>query len=204
METYREYLLLAGLLSSVWYVFMNILVPRFYANYSQRDYTVSELSAIGSPTRSLWLKLSVPYIILLALFGLGIILNADNIWQRSVGWLVLVYSVLNIYWPPMHTREVIADGGSTKSDTLHITWTGLAVGIFFLMMTLGALGLGTLFKVYTVVSILLQILFGFLTTPSLKKIPSGAATPNAGLYERINILVFIVWVAVFSVVVFVR
>jgi hypothetical protein len=51
-------LLLAwGILSPLLFVAMNVFVPRLFDGYSLASQTVSELAAIGAPTRPLWLWL---------------------------------------------------------------------------------------------------------------------------------------------------
>src|SRR5690606_38411907 len=52
--TLRQVLLACGVLSSLLYVAMNVFIPMRWDAYSLTSQTVSELSAIGAPTRSLW------------------------------------------------------------------------------------------------------------------------------------------------------
>jgi hypothetical protein len=49
----RKALLVCGILSSLLYVVMNVFVPMQWQGYSSASQTVSELSAIGAPTRPL-------------------------------------------------------------------------------------------------------------------------------------------------------
>ena len=60
----RKLLLTCGILSSLLYVAMNVFVPMQWELYSSASQTVSELSAIGAPTRRLWLLLVIPYTVL--------------------------------------------------------------------------------------------------------------------------------------------
>jgi hypothetical protein len=57
----RKILLVCGVLSSVLYVAMNVFVAMQWAGYSSASQTVSELSAIGAPTRPLWVPLGLVY-----------------------------------------------------------------------------------------------------------------------------------------------
>ena len=45
---------MCGILSSLLYVVMNVFVAMEWEGYSSASQTVSELSAIGAPRRSLW------------------------------------------------------------------------------------------------------------------------------------------------------
>jgi hypothetical protein len=157
----QKALLLSGLLSSLVYAAVNVVVPMAWHEYSVADQTVSELSAIGAPTRALWICLVMSYILLFAAFGWGVLRSpAANRSLRSAGWLILAYSAFNLYWPPMHQREVLAAGGGTLTDTLHLVWAGVTVFLFVLIMGFGAIALGRLFRVYTTASVAVLILCG--------------------------------------------
>jgi hypothetical protein len=49
----RKALLVSGVLASLLYLGTDVLAALLYEGYSYTDQTVSELSAIGSPTRHL-------------------------------------------------------------------------------------------------------------------------------------------------------
>ena len=68
----RKILLICGIVSSLLYVAMNVFVPMQWEGYSSASQTVSELSAIGAPTRPLWVPLGVAYTLLVAAFGWGV------------------------------------------------------------------------------------------------------------------------------------
>src|SRR5689334_24904528 len=112
----RKTLLVCGILSSLLYVAMNIFVAMQYEGYSSASQTVSELSAIGAPTRPLWVVLGIPYTLLVTAFGLGVWKSASRTRAlRIAGGLIVAYGGLGVAWPfaPMHLREALAAGGST-------------------------------------------------------------------------------------------
>src|SRR6478735_1058308 len=99
----RRVLLGCGVFSSLLYAFTTVVVALQWPDYSSASQTVSELSAIGAPTRSLWISLVIPYTLLMAAFGYGVWLSADrNRPLRMTGGVMLVYGVLGLFWPPMH------------------------------------------------------------------------------------------------------
>lgn len=58
-----------------------------------------------------------------AAFGRGVWQSAGrNRAVRIVGGLILAFGSLGLLWPfaPMHQREVLAAGGGTLSDTMHV------------------------------------------------------------------------------------
>jgi hypothetical protein len=65
-------------ISSLLYVAMSIFVAREDPRYSSVSQTVSELSAVGAPTRQLWVSWSFVYIFLVTAFGWGIRLSAER------------------------------------------------------------------------------------------------------------------------------
>lgn len=193
-------LLYCGILSSLWYTFMNLYVPWFYPGYSSFSLTVSELSAIGAPTRILWVLLGTVYPLLYAAFGWGVSLTAgENKKLKILAALIIAYCILNLYWPSMHTREAIATGAKSLSDTLHIAWTIATVILFICMMGYAAASFGKIFLVYTIISIILLMVFGILTSMDTPNLEANLPTPLMGLWERINQYIFFLWVIILSI-----
>ena len=190
-------LLTCGLLSSLWYVAINIYVPMQYEGYSLASYTPSELSAIDAPTRLLWVLLVLLYPLLFAAFGWGVLQSAKESQPlRIVGGLIIAYCIFNLYWPPMHMR-----GHETSlTDTLHIVWASVTVLMMIALMGFGAMAFGKQFRIYTITSIVLHLVFGILTFLQAPNIPTNGRTPTIGIWERINIAVFMLWVVVLSIV----
>lgn len=189
-------LLICGILSSLWYVAINIYVPILYEGYSMASLTVSELSAIDAPTRISWVLLCLPYSLLFAAFGWGVIQTAGESRQlRIVGSLILAYTIFGFYWPPMHMRG----NEPTLTDTLHITWAVITNIFMWLFMIIGAIALGKKFRIYTFISILLHLIFGALTFAQAPNIATNGPTPSIGTLERINIGIFMLWVVVFAI-----
>src|SRR4051812_28030332 len=130
----RKILLICGIVSSLLYVAMNIFVAMQWQGYSSASQTVSELSAIGAPTRPIWVPLGVAYTLLMAAFGWGVRSSArQNRSLRVAGGLLVAYGVIGLAWPPMHLREVLAAGGGTLTDTMHIVFALVTV----LLMQIG-------------------------------------------------------------------
>ena len=64
----RKVLLICGVVSSLLYVAMNVYFPTQWDGYSSFSQTVSELSAVGAPTRPLWVLFGSVYAFLLTAF----------------------------------------------------------------------------------------------------------------------------------------
>lgn len=198
----RKVLLGCGVLSSLLYVAMTILTAMQWEGYSSASQTISELSAIGAPTRSLWVLPATIYTILVAAFGWGVWKSGGrNRAVRVVGALILTYASLGVLWPfaPMHLRETLAAGGGTASDTLHIVLSIVTVCLMLLAIGVAAAAFGRWFRYYSIGSLVLLVAFGVLTFLDAPKISANLATPWIGVWERIDIGVFLLWVVVLAV-----
>ena len=190
-------LIICGILSSLWYIAINVIVPSQYEGYSIPSLTVSELSAIGAPTRILWVLIVLLYPLLFASFGWGILRSANkNFPLRVLGSLIIAYSLFNLYWPPMHMRGV----EPTLTDTMHIVYAFITVLLMMFIMGFGAAALGKRFRIFTIISMFVLVLFGVLTGTEAPNIPVNGPTPMIGIWERINIGVFMIWIMVLAVV----
>jgi hypothetical protein len=195
----RVRLLSSGPLSTLLYMAMCIIIPGGYTGYDSLVHTISELSAVGAPTRTVWVAWGVVYTILVTAFGVGVLQSAGgNGKLRITGQLMILYGLSGFLWPvfPMHMREVIAAGGGTATDTMHITLGMISVAIMVTMMVFGAVALKEQFRIYTFTSIALLFVFGALTAMDSSGIDAGTPTPYLGLWERICIGTFMVWVAI--------
>ena len=199
-KTHRA-LLICGIVSSLFYAGMNILTAFLYNGYSAVTQTVSELSAIGAPTRLLWVSLAIVYSLLVIAFGAGVWYSAAGKRRmKIVSVLFVAYAVIGLFWPPMHQREVLAAGGSTISDTLHIAFTFVTVPLFILTILLGATASGKLFKIYSISTLVVLIAAGIFTGVQAPNISKNLSTPSIGIWERINIGVYMLWVIVLAIV----
>lgn len=200
MDRLQKALLSFGVISIIWYVGLNILLPVKYEGYSIVSQTVSELSAIDAPTRSQWVLLCIPFSLFTIAFGLGIWLAGRSVKKlQFVACVVILDAIIGLFWPPMHRREVIAAGGGTLTDTLHIAWTFIHLVFMLLMIGFGAAALGKTFRIYSIITVLAFILFGILTARESPGMEAGEPTPYIGVWERFNMGAYMLWVVVFSV-----
>jgi hypothetical membrane protein len=198
--TIRRALLVCGVVSSLFYVVTLSLGAMRWEGYSATSQAISELFAIGAPTRSFIATLLVVYALLIYAFGLGI-------WQsegagrvlRAAAILIIgkeVFGVVATVVTPMHLRGMEAN----VSDTLHAAFT--VVGVFLCMlpaMILGAVALGKRFRIFTIVIILIFFVAAVWTFSDAARIGANLPTPWLGIQERINAFSYMVWIAVLSI-----
>jgi Protein of unknown function (DUF998) len=195
----RMALLVCGIVSSLLYAAMIWAIR--YEGYSPISQVPSELTAIGAPTQALWARLGWVYTVLVTAFGFGLWKSADrNRAVRIVGGLTLAYASLGLLWPfaAMHQREVLAAGGGTLSDTMHRVLGGVTVFLMFLSIGFGSTAFGKRFRLYSIATIVVLLTFGALTFLEAPRLEANLPTPWIGLWERINITIFLLWIAVLA------
>ncbi len=197
----RKILLVCGIASSLLYAAMTIWIAALWDGYSSASRVISELSAIDAPTRSVWMVPGAMYTLLIVAFGWGVWrCGVSNRRLRTVGALILSYGALGLLWPfaPMHMRETLAAGGGTFSDTLHLILSAVTVALMLAAMSVGALAFGRGFRVYSFVSLAVLGVFGVLTFVEAPGVGANLPTPWIGVWERINLGTFLLWIIVLA------
>jgi hypothetical protein len=170
-----------------------------WEGYSYINQTFSELLAIGAPTRSFLFPLSFAYNLLVIAFGAGVWWTADR--KRILGIiavLLLTYGVASFLGPffPMHPRGT----EGILTDAMHIILTIMIVLSSLLAMGFGAAISGKIFRLYSIATLLMVILFGVVAGMQASRISAGLPTPWVGVIERINIYSIMLWVLVLAFV----
>jgi hypothetical protein len=199
----RDAWLVCGIASSLFYVAMNLIVPTQWPAYSQASRVVSELSAVGAPSRALWVALGMIYTVLVVAFGCGVWMSGTNNRRlRIAGILIAVYGALGFLWPfaPMHMREVTSAGGGTLKDTMHIALGVTTEGIYLLALGFAAAALGRAFRVYSIATFVVLFVFAIPLFRDVPRVGANLPTPLVGVWERVNIGVFLLWMVVLATV----
>ncbi len=197
-------LLGCGIAYPVTYIVANdvIAAPRS-PGYSRLDQAVSELSATGAPTRRFLVWMLPVFTGLTAAYGMGV-WNAAGQRRalRATGVVLLASAATGIAWLPfpMSSRDDIARGATTGSDTGHLVLSGLTVAEILALLGAGSGAFGTRFRVYSLTSAAVVVLSGALTSRQAAKLPDGQPTPGMGLYERISIGTWLQWMAALATI----
>jgi len=170
-----------------------------WEEYSFRDYTISELGAIGAPSRFLFTTLLIPTYLLLLGFGMGVWQSAEGRRRvRVVGGVLVGLGVLALavgLFVPMRPR-------GTEQGTagmLHVVEG--AVWMLGLMTVMGfaAAAFGRRFCLYTVATIVLILVFVAWTGVQAARVEAGLPTPGLGVIERIWWYAYQLWFLVLAV-----
>jgi membrane protease YdiL (CAAX protease family) len=195
----RKLLLICGIASSVLYIATDVLGALIYPGYSYIDHTISELSAIGAPSRPFVVPLFSFYPPLVLLFAIGVWLAAGN--RRAVhaiAGLLVVYAFACIPFAPMHTREVLAAGGGTWTDTMHLVMTAIDSLLLMSMILIGAWTFGRGFRVYSIITLIVILGCGAFTGMHGADVSANQQTPWIGVTERITVFGAMLWLATFA------
>jgi len=200
LTTAVKVLLACGVLSSLVYIGGEVAASLSWPSYSYANQAVSELAAIGAPTRPWMLALFSVYNVLVLLF-------AEGVWRSAGGKRALkaaavalgVYAVVGEVtqvFSPMSPRGSIA----AANDVGHIILTAVEVISIVAMIALASGARGKGFRAYSLLSILVIMAAGITTGTMVQQMTAAASsTPWAGLMERVNIYGTMLWVAALAV-----
>lgn len=197
--TVRKILLVCGILAPLLYVATDVLAAVLYEGYSYTDQTISELFAIGAPTRPLILVLAPAYALLVYAFGAGLWTSAGRkLALRVVAAGLIGKEVLGLVvtlFFPMHMRGV----EGTLTDTMHATLTLVGNLFFLLAIGFGATVFGKRFRLYSIVTMVLIVLGGVLAGLDAPQMAADLPTPWMGLWERMDAFAYVLWMAVLAI-----
>lgn len=198
-ELLRRALLVFGILTPSLYVAINLLGAAQWENYSFASQAVSELSAIGAPSRSLLLWLGAVYDLFVLAFALGVWRSAGS--KRSLrftaAFLLGTVIVDTLFrFAPMHMRGT----PPTLTDTMHIVLSAAISLCILLAVASSAAAFGRWFRVFAIATILIMLVAGAWTGFEARGVPTNAPTPVLGLTERIDIGAYLLWTVVLAVV----
>ncbi len=196
----RKGLLACGILSSLLYVITTILGAMAWQGYSSIDLSVSELMGIDAPSAPLVVPLFFAYSLLIYAFGAGVWLSAGQKRAlRIAAVLIVVKEILGLaglLFFRVHLRGI----EPTWTDNMHFVITGVGVLLcMFPAMGFAAAAFGKKFRVYTLGTMLIFLVFGFLAGSQGSAVAANLPTPWLGVYERINIFGYLLWIAVLAI-----
>ena len=190
-----NYLLMSGIASVVLYITATIIGAYAWPEYNSFSQSVSELIAVNAPSASIVIPLFLIYSLLVFTFGTVIFLLAkENKALKLVAIFIIAKEIMGLIatlFAPMHLRGTL----TTATDTWHIILTAIGVLLcMFPAIIMSAKAFGGWFRIFSIVIILIFLLFGTLAGMDGAKIAENQPTPYAGVWERINIFSYFLWV----------
>ena len=192
-------LLACGIVAPLVYLASDVIAGMRWEGYSFRDQTISELNAIGAPTRALTIALGLAGYTFLVAFGVGVWRSAAvNRRLRLVGGALVVIGVLSVWAVPfasMHVREA----EESLTDTLHLVGGAIVVPLLLVIIAFGAAVFGKWYRLYSIATIAAMLAFGVWSGLDGAALADNLATPWVGVKERIAVYAYQLWLVVFAI-----
>lgn len=201
--TLTRVLLACGIAYGVTYVVLNdVVAAALLPGYDPLSQAVSELSAIGAPSRAFLVAMVPVWTGLLAAFGLGVRRAAgDRKALRVTGDLLVLHAIVGLLWLPfpMTARADMVPGPMGVNDVGHLAMTAATVLLVTAQVVTSATAFGRRFRIYAAATVVTSLGFGALTGVLTRDIALGAPTPWMGLAERVSIGAWLLWMVVLAV-----
>jgi Protein of unknown function (DUF998) len=192
-------LLICGIVASLLYGAIDILGGIVWHGYSFISQAISELTAIGAPTRLLLAPLYTIYSLLMIAFGLGVLkLAGQRRTLRFIGFLQVIIGLVGLAWMPfpIHMRGV----EPTFTDAMHNTFAGVQVLFILSSIGLGTIACGKRFGYYSGGTLVTLIACGTVTFAIAGQLVPQQLGNWFGLLERITVYGYMIWVIVLAIV----
>jgi len=193
----RKLLLACGVLSSLVYLSADVIGAMRWEGYSYLDQTISELAAIGSPSRPVTLALFTLYDVLLIPFAIGVAMT-NRRGVREAGVILAALAGLGVVaaFFPIHVRGY----PWTINETVHGILTAITVFLIVSAMGLAARALPGGFRIYSMATLVTTLVSGAWAGWIGRQLANDLPTPWIGVAERISVFAFLLWVAVLAIV----
>jgi hypothetical protein len=188
-----------GVVAPLIYVATDVFLALHWKGYSYRDQTISELNAIGAPTRTLSIILGIVGYLFLASFGIGAWRSAATNRRLRVAAAALIsLGVFGCFGVPLMSMHV-RGAEKTLTDTLHVAQLGLAGPLVLAIIGFGAAAFGRRLRLYSAATCLTMFAFGAWSGTYGAAIADNLPTPWVGVIERVSVYSYQLWFVVFAV-----
>ena len=121
---------------------------------------------------------------------------------RVTGALFVAYGAVGPLWLPfpMTARQNIPVAAPMSfTDTMHLVLGAVDALLYVTILAVGAAAMGRGFRLYSILTLAVVLVFGAWTNSFVPVIAAGNPTPWLGVIERIMIGSFLLWVVVLAI-----
>jgi hypothetical protein len=193
----QKVLLTSGLLAPLLYFGTDRLVGRLISGYSFSAQSMSDVSAIGSPQRSLAVLLTVVACVFMTAFGISLWLVSEHVvLLRVVSLLIIgnaIFGLIATLFFPTHygVRPNFVSAG--------VLIMFASILCFILAIVLGAIASNGWFRIFSVAIPAAYILLAILRFATAKNFSTGETVSLIGAQERTMSYTYLLWVFIFSI-----
>lgn len=193
----QKFLLSCGIIAPLIYLGTDWLAGRRLKGYSFKTQSMSELSAAGSPTRSLVVSLTLVASVMMSGFGAGVWNTANQaILARIVGGLLIGHAaaglVAAVFFP---TRF----GERPQFVSANVLVMFASVVFFMLAIVFGAVAFRGWFRIFSSIIPVAYILLAVLRFATASSSSVGEASSLIGAQERTMAYSFLLWVLALAI-----
>ena len=191
-------LLACGIFIAVVQIAGDVVAAARYPGYSYANQTVSELSAIGAPTRPFQAGVGLVFEALVLAFAVGVWLMASGRRNLKISAVLLGMFALNaLVWGlfPMQQRG----SEMAATDVAHIVGAIVQVVTIVLFIAFGSGADGRWFRIFSIALIVAILGAGALAGTQAGRIAAGSPTPFIGLIERVSFYGPSIWILVLAI-----
>lgn len=188
----RRRLLVCGIAASALLAGTDVLAGVSYRGYDFMAQSISELSAVGAPTRLVVVPLNLAYDALMVAFGVGVWATAVNRAGRSMAVMVIGNAVVSAAWVffPMRSGE--------PASSVNVGFGAVSMVFFLLAIGCGAVAYRGLFRLYSSATLLAYL---GLTVWGVSRgdAATTGSSASVGVQERTMVAGYLLWVTVLAV-----
>lgn len=189
----RKPLLASGIAASLLFVGTDLLAGSLSEGYSFYAQSISELAAVGAPTRPLVVPLQLTYDVLMIAFGLGVWATAGHrraarVTAAMVMGNAATAAVFRLF--PMHVGE--------PAGTANVALGATSMVLFVLAIASGAVAYRGWFRIYSIATLTAYVTLAVWGSLRGSAAPADAGA-SVGIQERTMVLGYLAWVILLAV-----
>lgn len=194
-------LLVCGVIASVLRFVIDRLAGTLWKGYSFVFQSISELTAVGAPTRSFVVSVEIIWGLLMIAFGLGVWRMADqNVALRVTAVLLIGNAIITLVVAAFAPARY-SGTPSVNASTANVVFGATGMVFFVLAIAFGGAAFHGWFRVLSFGILLAYVVLTVVgLVASGGSIPSGEHRPTTGVQERTMMYGYLVWVAVLALV----
>ena len=146
----QDNLLVCGILAALVYILTDVLGALRYPGYDFTAQAISELMAVGAPTKHLVDSIFAVYGVLTLAFAIGVVRESGQRTLRVTGLLLMGYALAGMLgrFFPMYPR-----GAGKFNDLPHVILTGALVVFMLAAVGFASYALGKRFRIYSLATL---------------------------------------------------
>lgn len=186
-----------GILAAILFIATDLLAGTFWRNYNFISQSISELSAVGSPTRQFVLISNLICDLLLIIFSYGIYREAEKYLTLKITAVfifgnALLTAISTIFFP-MRLGEI------PTPNSVNVLIMMSAMFCFVLAILFGVVAFKNEFRFYSIGTLLAYAILTLLGIFVIPRINPAYPMVRTGIQERVMVMGYLLWLLILSI-----